>query len=56
MSSRRSRETLLELAAGAGDTGFDAAALTGESGQLITSDVSPVMLDVRAAAALRAAS
>ena len=39
-------QTLLELAAGVGDTGFDAAALTGESGRLITSDISPVMLDV----------
>jgi len=38
-------QTLLELACGAGDTGFDAAALTG-GGRLITSDISPVMLDV----------
>jgi ubiquinone/menaquinone biosynthesis C-methylase UbiE len=39
-------QTLLELACGAGDTGFDAAALTGDGGRLITSDISPVMLDV----------
>ena len=29
-------QTLLELAAGVGDTGFDAAALTGDGGRLIT--------------------
>ena len=39
-------QTLLELACGAGDTGFDAAALTGDGGRLISSDISPVMLDV----------
>jgi len=39
-------QTLLELACGAGDTGFDAAALTGDGGRLISSDLSPVMLDV----------
>jgi ubiquinone/menaquinone biosynthesis C-methylase UbiE len=42
----RPGQTLLELAAGAGDTGFDAAALTGEAGHLICSDNSPAMLDV----------
>jgi len=39
-------ETVLELAAGAGDVGFAAAARTGETGRLITTDVSPAMLDV----------
>ena len=39
-------QTLLELAAGAGDTGFDAVALTGPGGRLICSDSSPAMLDV----------
>jgi ubiquinone/menaquinone biosynthesis C-methylase UbiE len=39
-------ETVLELAAGAGDVGFAAAARLGESGRLITTDVSPAMLDV----------
>jgi ubiquinone/menaquinone biosynthesis C-methylase UbiE len=39
-------QTVLELAAGAGDTGFDAAVLTGERGRLICSDISPAMLDV----------
>ena len=34
-------QTLLELACGAGDTGFDAAALTGDGGRLISSDISP---------------
>ena len=35
---------MLELAAGVGDTGFEAAAILGESGRLITSDFSPAML------------
>ena len=39
-------ETLLELGCGAGDTGFDAAALTGDGGRLISSDISTAMLDV----------
>ena len=39
-------QTLLELACGAGDSGFDAAVLTGDGGRLISSDISPVMLDV----------
>jgi ubiquinone/menaquinone biosynthesis C-methylase UbiE len=39
-------ETLLELAAGAGEVGFAAAARIGETGRLITTDVSPAMLDV----------
>ena len=38
-------DRLLELAAGVGETGFEAAALVGETGQLITSDLSPAMLD-----------
>jgi ubiquinone/menaquinone biosynthesis C-methylase UbiE len=38
-------DTVLELAAGIGDTGFEAAAIVGESGRLITTDVSPAMLD-----------
>src|SRR5918994_2538137 len=38
-------DTLLELAAGVGDTGFEAAAIIGGSGRLITSDFSPAMLD-----------
>jgi SAM-dependent methyltransferase len=37
-------DTVLELAAGVGDTGFQAAALIGEHGRLITSDFSPAML------------
>jgi ubiquinone/menaquinone biosynthesis C-methylase UbiE len=42
----KSDENVLELAAGAGDVGFAAAARTGETGRLITTDVSPAMLDV----------
>lgn len=42
----RPEDTLLELAAGAGDTGFEAAALAGESGRLISTDVSPEMVEV----------
>jgi SAM-dependent methyltransferase len=38
-------QTLLELAAGAGDTGFDAAARVGESGRLISTDFSPAMVE-----------
>jgi SAM-dependent methyltransferase len=41
----RQGDTVLELAAGTGDTGFDAAALIGERGRLISSDVSPAMLE-----------
>jgi len=37
-------DVVLELAAGVGDTGFDAAARLGERGRLITSDFSPAML------------
>jgi ubiquinone/menaquinone biosynthesis C-methylase UbiE len=42
---RQQGDTLLELAAGVGDTGFDAAEIIGGSGRLITSDLSPAMLD-----------
>ena len=38
-------DTVLELAAGVGDTGFEAAQIIGDSGRLITSDLSPAMLD-----------
>ena len=38
--------TVLELAAGPGDSGFDAADLIGARGRLICSDLSPAMLDV----------
>jgi SAM-dependent methyltransferase len=38
-------DTLLELAAGVGDTGFEAAEIIGGCGRLITSDFSPAMLD-----------
>jgi SAM-dependent methyltransferase len=38
-------DTVLELAAGVGQTGFEAAAIVGETGRLITSDLSPAMLD-----------
>ena len=39
-------DTVLELAAGPGDTGFAAAALVGEQGRLISTDVSPAMVEV----------
>jgi SAM-dependent methyltransferase len=39
-------DTVLELGAGPGDTGFAAAALVGEAGRLISSDFSPEMLEV----------
>ena len=38
-------DTVLELAAGVGDTGFEAAAIVGETGRLMTTDVSPAMLE-----------
>jgi SAM-dependent methyltransferase len=41
----REGDTVLELAAGVGDTGFEAAAVVGETGRLITTDVSPAMLE-----------
>jgi ubiquinone/menaquinone biosynthesis C-methylase UbiE len=40
----RPGETVLELAAGIGDTGFEAAEMVGERGRLISSDFSPAML------------
>jgi ubiquinone/menaquinone biosynthesis C-methylase UbiE len=42
----RLADTVLELAAGAGDTGFEAAAIVGERGRLISTDFSPAMVDV----------
>jgi SAM-dependent methyltransferase len=41
----RRGDTVLELAAGVGETGFEAAAIVGETGRLITTDLSPAMLD-----------
>ena len=38
-------DTILELAAGVGDTGFEAAEVIGRRGRLICSDLSPAMLD-----------
>jgi ubiquinone/menaquinone biosynthesis C-methylase UbiE len=38
-------ETILDLAAGTGETGFIAAPLLGSNGRLITSDLSPNMLE-----------
>lgn len=42
----RPGDTVLELAAGGGDTGFEAARSVGERGRLICSDLSPAMVDV----------
>jgi ubiquinone/menaquinone biosynthesis C-methylase UbiE len=42
----RPGEMVLELGAGAGDTGFEAAAILGEHGRLISSDFSPAMVEV----------
>ena len=39
-------QTVLELGAGVGDTGFEAAAILGEDGRLISTDFSPEMVDV----------
>ncbi len=39
-------ETVLELGAGVGDTGFEAAAILGEGGRLISTDFSPQMVEV----------
>jgi SAM-dependent methyltransferase len=39
-------DTVLELGAGPGDTGFTAAALLGERGRLISTDFSPDMVEV----------
>ena len=50
---RATGDIVLELAAGVGDTGFDAADIVGERGRLISTDFSPAML---AAAGRRAAA
>jgi SAM-dependent methyltransferase len=42
----RPGQVVLELGAGAGDTGFAAAAIVGERGRLISSDFSPEMVEV----------
>jgi SAM-dependent methyltransferase len=42
----RPGDTVLELSAGAGDTGFTAAAIVGEGGRLISTDFSPDMVEV----------
>ena len=39
-------ETILELAAGQGDVGYEVARLVGPSGRVISSDFSPAMLDI----------
>jgi SAM-dependent methyltransferase len=41
----REGDTVLELAAGVGETGFEAATLVGGSGRLISTDFSPSMLE-----------
>jgi SAM-dependent methyltransferase len=41
----REEDTVLELAAGIGETGFEAAAIVGERGRVISTDLSPSMLD-----------
>ena len=43
--SPRAGDTVLELAAGVGETGFDTAIVVGEQGRVICSDFSPAMLD-----------
>jgi SAM-dependent methyltransferase len=42
----RPGDTVLELGAGTGETGFEAASIVGEGGRLISSDFSPEMVDV----------
>jgi SAM-dependent methyltransferase len=42
----RPGDTVLELAAGPGDTGFAAAELVGEDGRVISTDFSPAMVEV----------
>jgi SAM-dependent methyltransferase len=44
--SARAGDVVLELAAGVGDTGFEAAGVLGPGGRLISTDVSPAMVDV----------
>jgi ubiquinone/menaquinone biosynthesis C-methylase UbiE len=41
----RPGDTVLELAAGVGDTGFEAGATLGEGGRLISTDFSPAMVE-----------
>jgi ubiquinone/menaquinone biosynthesis C-methylase UbiE len=41
----RGGDTVLELAAGVGETGFQAAEIIGEAGSLISTDFSPTMLE-----------
>jgi ubiquinone/menaquinone biosynthesis C-methylase UbiE len=43
--SPQAGDAVLELAAGVGDTGFDAATVVGERGRLISTDFSPAMLE-----------
>lgn len=45
MLSPSTGQTILELAAGVGDTGFVAAKLVGEDGRLISTDFSPAMVE-----------
>ena len=40
------QQTVLELGAGTGETGFEAAAILGQDGRLISSDFSPEMVEV----------
>jgi SAM-dependent methyltransferase len=42
----RPGDSLLELSAGAGDTGFEAAAIIGDRGRLISTDFTPAMVEV----------
>jgi SAM-dependent methyltransferase len=42
----RPGQTILELGAGTGETGFAAARLIGESGRLISTDLPPAMVEV----------
>ena len=42
----RPGETVLELGAGTGETGFESAAILGEDGRLISTDFSPEMVEV----------
>jgi SAM-dependent methyltransferase len=42
----RPGDTILELSAGVGDTGFETAKLLGNGGRLISSDFSPAMVEV----------
>jgi len=46
-------ETILELAAGAGDTGLAAAAIVGDEGRLISTDFAPNMVDAARAESQR---